>query len=93
MSNKSFFCDKCGDYMFDEYECYCGLYEVDGNDNNFEDIEEVYAKSFEDAAEKWAEKYNDHFHYVDELTVKIRRGRKVKTLTVTSEKCTKYNVS
>ena len=86
-------CETCKKYHWSNLKC-CPIFYFKHKDYG-DDFEEVRADDFEDAAEKFVEKYNDEGTLLDygKQTVIISDGKTEKTFVVYAEASVNYYVT
>lgn len=90
--NKMWQCGKCDEYRFDSViKCNCKKFTIDHHGEPYE----RYAMDFEDAAMKWAQKYNDEGSLIDseEDVVVTSDTGETKVFTVGAETDVQYSAT
>lgn len=86
------FCEKCKGYLLYDSKCSCEKYQYSHEDDDGE-LTEIWAKSFDDAAEKFAKIFNDENQLIDsEEMVSIYKDGVVKIFCVGAELDIHYRV-
>jgi hypothetical protein len=89
-------CNRCGDYNFNECECQCKKYRIYHEDYLDENGHDIFASSFNDAAKKYGEYYNqDDGRLLDgliEIEIEDSEGVR-KKFDVSAEPDIYYNIT